>query len=303
MKNKRTSLGIDNSPEPAAEGFTVQSLLHGAALSFARAGSSSPALDAEMLLMQVLGASRTDLHVHAHREISPEEQNAFNALAERRLGGEPVAYLIGRREFWSIDLEVDSAVLVPRPETEVLVEEVLRVASDAEPGALWIADVGTGSGAVALALACTLKRARIVATDISRKALAVASRNARRLRLQDRVTFLAGDLLAPLKGGFDCIVSNPPYLSEREFSSLMRDVREFEPRNALVAGREGTEIHRRLIETAPGYLRQGGRLFLEIGPDQKMQIEDCFLKEGRYKDIRFRRDYGGLWRVASAARI
>jgi release factor glutamine methyltransferase len=303
MKNKRTSLGIGDSPELAAGGFTVQSLLHRTALSFARAGSSSSALDAEILLMHVLGVSRTDLHVQAQREISPEEQNAFDALVKRRLGGEPVAYLIGRREFWSIDLEVDSAVLVPRPETEILVEEVLRFASDAEPDAFRIADVGTGSGAIVLALAGALKRARLVATDISRKALAVAFRNARRLRLEDRITFLAGDLLEPLKGGFECIVSNPPYLSEREFASLMRDVREFEPRNALVAGAEGTEVHQRLIGTAPMHLRRGGRLFLEIGPDQKMQVEEYFLKKGYYKDIRFRRDYGGLWRVASAVRV
>ncbi len=253
--------------------------------------------------MQVLGASRTDLHLRAHEAISPEEQRAFAALADRRLAGEPVAYLTGRREFWSLDLEVGPAVLVPRPETEILVEEVLRFTSDAKNGTLRIADIGTGSGAVALALAVALERVHVVATDISRDALAVAFRNARRLHVEERISFLAGDLLEPLQGGFDCIVSNPPYLSQGEFSSLMRDVREFEPREALVAGREGTEMHRRLIGTAPMHLRRNGRLFLEIGPDQKTPVEEFFLDGGHYRDIRFRKDYGGLWRVVSAARV
>ncbi|HOG17802.1 MAG TPA: peptide chain release factor N(5)-glutamine methyltransferase [Syntrophales bacterium] len=281
----------------------VHHLLNETASSLSQAGFSSPALDAEVLLMEVLGASRTDLYLRAEREVSPEEQRAFGELVKRRLTGEPVAYLSGRREFWSLDLEVGPAVLVPRPETEILVEEVLRFASGTEGGTLRIADVGTGSGAVALALAGALERVQIVATDVSREALAVASRNARRLRVQDRVSFLAGDLLEPLCGSFDCIVSNPPYLSEGEFSSLMRDVREFEPREALVAGREGTEMHRRLIGTARMHLRRGGRLFLEIGPDQKTQVEALFLDGGYYGDIRFRRDYGGLWRVASAAHV
>jgi len=253
--------------------------------------------------MHVLGMERTDLYLRNQREVSPEEQAVFDELAGRRLCGEPVAYLVGRKEFWSLDLSVEPSVLIPRPETEVLVEEVLQFTSGRENEALRIADVGTGSGAVALALAVALKEAHIFATDISQSAIAVALRNVRRLRAEERVSLLTGDMLEPLRGDFDCIVSNPPYLSEGAFHCLMPDVREYEPKSALVAGPEGTEMHRRLISEARGHLGRNGRLFLEIDPDQKAQVERCFLESGCYGDIRFRRDYGGRLRVASAARM
>lgn len=224
--------------------------------------------------MHVTGLTRAQLITHADRLLTPEQETRLRALIERRVRGEPVAYLTGRREFWSLELAVTPAVLIPRPETELLVEQALaRIPADAEST---IADLGTGSGAIALAIARERPRCRVIATDASPAALDVARENARRLGIGN-VEFHSGEWFTPLAGlRFHLIVSNPPYVAEGDPHLDQGDLR-FEPRAALVAGADGLDAIRRLIHEAPAYLRPGGWLLLEHGAEQGPAVEQLFL--------------------------
>jgi release factor glutamine methyltransferase len=226
--------------------------------------SPTARLDAELLLAQVLGWSRARLLAERQAEITGEQAAEFAALLERRAAGEPVAYLIGRREFFGLELQVDRRVLVPRPETELLVEQVLHIAAELPPDCR-IADIGTGSGAIAIALAGRLPQARIYATDLSADALDLARQNLERHGLQARVLLLQGDLTAPLPTDVDIIVSNPPYTI---LSEIDENVRRYEPRLALDGGSDGLAVYRRLIGAAARRLRPAGALLLEIGNSQ-----------------------------------
>ncbi|MFM8413991.1 MAG: peptide chain release factor N(5)-glutamine methyltransferase [Planctomycetota bacterium] len=253
--------------------WTVGRLLSWTAGWLAERGSESPRLDAEVLLAHVRGCQRIMLYT-AFDEVVPEEQRArFRELVRRRGAGEPVAYLVGSREFFSLPLAVSPAVLVPRPETEGLVVRVLDLCRGSESPR--IIDVGTGSGAIAIAVAKNLPRARVTATDLSAAALAVARSNAERLGLGGRIEFHEADLLAApaLAGPWDVIVSNPPYVREDEVASLPRDVREHEPRGALVAGPRGVEVIERLVAQAADRLAPGGWLVLEAGPGVAAEVE------------------------------
>jgi release factor glutamine methyltransferase len=226
--------------------------------------SPTARLDAELLLAQVLGWSRARLLAERQAEISCEQASDFAALLERRAAGEPVAYLIGRREFFGLELRVDQRVLVPRPETELLVEQALRIAA-AWPPDCRIADIGTGSGAIAIALARHLPQARIYATDLSAEALDLARQNLALHSVQERVQLLQGDLTTPLPADVDIIVSNPPYTI---LSEIDENVRHYEPRLALDGGSDGLMVYRRLAAAAARRLRSGGALLLEIGSGQ-----------------------------------
>ncbi len=229
------------------------------------ASSDTPRLDAELLLAEALGCSRAHLLAWPGREPKPDQAARFAAWLERRLAGEPVAYLLGRREFWSLELTVTPDTLIPRPETELLVELALARLSAGRPAA--VADLGTGSGAIALALAVERPRARIVATDRSPGALAVARDNAARLGLAN-VEFRRGDWCAPLAGErFELIVSNPPYVATADPRWRAGELR-FEPAEALVAGAGGLDALRAIIAQAPSCLSPGGWLLLEHGYDQ-----------------------------------
>ena len=221
--------------------------------------------DAEALLLQVLGKPRSWLYAHADDALDAEVQTAFAALVARRAAGEPVAYLTGRRGFWTLELEVTPATLIPRPETELLVELALqRLPRDA---AVRVADLGTGSGAIALALASERPRAQLVATDASADALAVARRNAQRLGTGN-VRFVQGDWLAPLAGErFELIVSNPPYIEAADLHLAQGDLR-YEPTAALASGADGLDAIRRIVADAPAHLEAGGWLLLEHGWNQ-----------------------------------
>ncbi|CAM5528959.1 peptide chain release factor N(5)-glutamine methyltransferase [Rhodanobacter lindaniclasticus] len=221
--------------------------------------------DAELLLLHVLQQPRSWLFTHADDELDTDVQTAFSALVERRAAGEPVAYITGRRGFWSLELEVTPATLIPRPETELLVELALqRLLPDA---ACSVADLGTGSGAIALAIARERPHAQVVATDASTDALAVARRNAQRHTLGD-VAFLHGDWLAPLAGRqFDLIVSNPPYIEAADPHLVQGDLR-FEPVGALASGTEGLDDIRRIVRDAHVHLHPGGWLLFEHGWNQ-----------------------------------
>jgi len=267
-----------------------------------RGGSSSPRLDAEMLLSHQLGVGRTGLYVRFQEPLTGNPLEAFLDLVERRIREEPVAYITGRKEFWSLLFEVGPGVLIPRPDTEVLVEDVLRAARDLGRDDLDILEIGTGSGAVSIALAKELNNARIVATDVSEQALDWAKKNAAAHDAADRILFLQGHLFEPLSTKFDIIASNPPYIAEATYTNLPRGVRLFEPVEALLAGPRGTEFHEALIAGSRDHLRDGGWLFMEIGDGQKRGVEHLLKEIPWLEDINVTADYAGLPRVAGARR-
>jgi len=229
-------------------------------------GHESPRLDAEVLLAHVLGVDRAYLLGRPERLLTTSERDAFAALVARRARGEPVAYLMGRRDWYDLTLRVTPDVLVPRPETEGLLESAVAWARGRDIGAA--ADVGTGSGALAVALARVLSSARVYALDASPEALHVARENRDCVDPSLPVTFLQGDLLAPLPERVDLIVANLPYIGAEEYEGLARDVRLYEPRQALVGGPRGHELIARLLADAPARLRPDGAIFLELGPAQ-----------------------------------
>ncbi|WP_242893529.1 peptide chain release factor N(5)-glutamine methyltransferase [Stenotrophomonas maltophilia] len=245
----------------------------------ARLGGVDARHEAELLLLHVLDRPRSWLFAHATDPLAANDQAAFEALLARRVAGEPVAYLTGRRGFWTLDLEVDPATLIPRPETELLVELALeRLPPDQ---ALQLADLGTGSGAIALALASERPRAQVLATDASPGALAVAARNAARHDLRN-VRFAEGghDWYAPLQGArFDLIASNPPYIASDDPHLEQGDLR-FEPSTALASGMDGLDDIRRIVEGAQAHLRPGGWLLIEHGWDQGAAIRALFEATG-----------------------
>jgi release factor glutamine methyltransferase len=280
----------------------IRTLLHRATRELNAGGSPSPRLDAEVLLMNFLKIDRVQLYMHPERELPEEECAGFTLWVDRRRRGEPVAYITGEKEFWSLFFEVNRDVLIPRPETECLIEEVLKYYSrDACP--LRIIDLGTGSGAIGVVLAVEIPAALVTATDISRGALEVARRNADRHGVAGRMEFLEGDLFAPAVGEFDVIVSNPPYIPDDVYLLLPEGIRAFEPREALIAGPDGAAFYREIIREGVGRLKPGGRIFLEIGEGQKALVDSLFREAGCYADIYFRQDYGGMERVAAARKI
>lgn len=228
-------------------------------------------MNAELLLMFTLRCDRAYLYAHPEQELAEEEISRYQSALRERERGVPAQYITGRQEFWGMDLIVSPAVLIPRPETEHVVETVLALAArdlgteEAKvPASLRIVDVGTGSGCIALALAKELPKAEIHATDISAAALEIARANAARLQLSHRIEFHQGDLLEGLIGEFDILVSNPPYVGESEEDQVQLEVRQFEPQNAVFAGPVGTEVIEKLIREAQRTLRRGGWIVFEI---------------------------------------
>jgi release factor glutamine methyltransferase len=255
-------------------------------------------LDAEVLLAHALGKTRSHLHAWPEKHLSAEQQAQFQRLLQARIRGEPVAYLTGQREFWSLPLAVTPATLIPRPETETLVALVLEVIP-ADSSAL-IADLGTGSGAIALAIAHERPRCRLLATDISPAALATAAANARRLDI-DNIEFLAGDWCAPLAGRqCDLIVSNPPYIRDSDPHLRNGDVR-FEPRSALAAGAEGMDDLTKITHCAGHLLNTGGWLIMEHGYDQGRQAIELLEANG-FLAVADHADGAGLSRVIMGQR-
>jgi release factor glutamine methyltransferase len=232
--------------------------------------TSNPRLEAELLLQHALGFDRIQLYQHLHDEMPSAREAAYHDLVWRRLCGEPTPYIIGRAHFYDIELAVAPVAAIPRPETELLVEETLALAGQRlqDTPTLAIVDVGTGCGAIALALATHLPSAQIIATDISPAALALAQGNAESLGLASSVRFLCGDLLAPLEQPVDIVVANLPYVRSTEWERLPVEIRCHEPREALDGGPDGLRAIERLLRQAPAYLCPGAALLLEIGYDQ-----------------------------------
>ena len=239
-------------------------------------GSPTPRLDAELLIGHALGLPRLDLYTNFDRPLDERELAACRALLERRGRREPVAYILGRWGFHGLDLSVDGRVLVPRPETEVLVERCLALLDGLQ--APRFADVGTGSGAIALAVKAARPDASVTATDVSADALAVARANAAALGLE--VELVGADLLAGVEGRFAVVASNPPYIGEGEMAALEPEVAEYEPRLATVAGPAGTEVLERLVAAAPGALEPGGSLVVECGAGQAAAVRGLMAAAG-----------------------
>jgi release factor glutamine methyltransferase len=261
----------------------------------------SPRMNAEVLLMFVLGADRAYLYAHPERELTHEEEARYNAVLAQRATGMPSQYITGHQEFWGLDFVLSPAVLIPRPETEHLVEAVLELARDVPCPKL--VDVGTGSGCVALALAHELVDAEIYAVDLSADGLEIAHANAARLQLE-RVRFVTSDVLGALPDvhDFDFVVSNPPYVGFGEADKVQRSVFEFEPRIAVFAGENGLDVIRPLIDQAHEALKPGGWLALEIGYSMRDAVVNL-LSRTMWDDIRVVPDLQGIPRVVVARRI
>ena len=245
----------------------VKDSLRRTAAKLAAKGIDDASLEAELLLMHVMGVERAGLYVRLEDDLSTENNRVLSKLVSRRLKREPSAYILGHREFYGLDFYVDASVLIPRPETETLVEEAITFARSNFPfGDPIIADIGTGSGAIAVSLARSLPRAGVCGVDISPRALDIAALNC--IRHNVRVELLAGDLLAPLSEPVDMIVANLPYIADSDMAGLSDEIREYEPTVALAGGEDGLDIVRRLVVAAPQRLKLGGTVLVEVAPAQ-----------------------------------
>jgi len=292
-----------SSPRPS-----IASVLAKTEAELAALGVDNPRLEAEVLLAYALSTDRSRLLARLRDPLAHEKLKVLHGFLQRRRQHEPLQYITGMQEFWSLAFAVDTRVLIPRPETEVVVETALRLLSHSAlrtPHSA-ILDVGTGSGCLAVALAKELPQAEVWATDISAQALAVASENARRHGVAERIHFLQGDLFLPVadrRDGFDLIVSNPPYIARSDFAALQPEVRDWEPRGALDGGPDGLDFYRRLLEEGPAYLHVGGWLVMEIGHGQGSAIMELAQEQNALAAYACIADYAGRARVTVASKV
>lgn len=285
-----------------SESWTILKVLEWTTGRFAQAGIESARLDAQVLLSHTLACNRVNLYMNFDKPLAPEELTRFRSLIKQRLAGRPVAYLVGEQEFWSLSFAVDDSVLIPRRDTETVIEVILDQVPD-RSAELRIADIATGSGAIALALAKELPRATVVATDLSGRAAELAARNAEKNGLGARVDVRVGDLYDALATDepYDVVVSNPPYIRSAEIARLSAEV-QCEPRMALDGGTDGLVFYRRLIAGAPRWLRPGGLLVLEHGFDQAGEVAGLIVRAGTFENCSMRCDLGKNPRVTFARR-
>ncbi len=286
----------------AADAWTIRRVLTWASDDLKKRGSSSPRLDAELILGKILGLDRIGLLIDADRPLAKRELASYRELHQRRRAGEPVAYLLGVREFYGRPFLVDRRVLVPRPDTEHLVEVALERTRHLSLSAR-VLDLCTGSGCVAVSLARARSTTQVLGADVSSDALAVAAENVIRLGAYN-VGLVLSDLFAALRPGrdrFDLVTANPPYIAAGEIASLPVDVRAYEPHLALSGGVDGLSLLRRIVTEAPAFLAANGVLAVEIGCDQGEAVQGLFAAAG-FRAIALRRDYGGLDRVVSGLR-
>lgn len=279
---------------------TVGRAVNAATQRLEEAGVATARLDAQVILAHVLGVGRSWLFAHYEYALDDAQANDFTELIARRVKHEPVAYLIGRKEFYGIELQVDRRVLIPRPETEMLVDAVLELATMNSPEPLTVADVGTGSGAIAVAVAANADNAQIFALDVSKEALAVAAANVARLDSRGQITLRHGDMLQPLDRFVDVIVANLPYVTSADYRTLDADVRRYEPQLALEAGEQGLDLIERLLHQVPSRLCPGGTVILEIGYNQGKSVVDLVtrvLPQAQHVDLRT--DYQGRDRMVT----
>jgi release factor glutamine methyltransferase len=289
---------------PAQTTWTILDLIRWTDERFQREGLATPRLDAEILLAETLGVDRVGLYTHFDQPLRPAELAQFKKLIQRRLHREPVAYIVGKREFWSLPFIVTPDVLIPRPETEVLVGEALKVLSpqDQKERDFKILEIGTGSGAVSVALAKELPSAFIVATDLSEEALSIAKKNAAQNGVRERIRFLKGDLFNPLAKGsrFELIITNPPYIPQDHFPYLAPEVRDFEPRIALDGGNDGLTFFRQALPRVGEFLNSEGWFLAEIGAGQDQKVRQLAEANPELDSCDFVQDLAGIKRVFKA---
>ena len=282
--------------------WTVLALIRWADERFRKEGMTTPRLDAEVLLAETLGMDRVGLYTHFDQPLQPGELARFKQLILRRLRREPVAYILGRKEFWSLPIRVSPDVLIPRPETETLVAEALKILAAGGKEDLRLLEIGTGSGAISIALAKERPSANITATDLSPEALSIAGENAAQNGVRERIRFLPGDLFQPVPEGetFDLVVSNPPYIIRGQLSSLMPEVRDYEPRVALDGGKDGLDFFRRALPAVGDFLRPGGWFLAEMGAGQDRQVLELAEENPDLNSFAFAKDLNGVNRVFKA---
>lgn len=292
----------DDADSTNGDRWTIGKLLAWTTDFLGKKGSESPRLDAEVLLAKSLDCQRVNLYTRFDEEVAERPRSKFRELVKSRAESKPVAYLVGSKEFYSLSFEVTEDVLIPRPDSEFVVLEYLEYVKGRE-SALAV-DVGVGSGCLALACLSQSPGSRFYGTEISDKALAVASRNAERLKLAGRLDLRLGDLLDPVLGAgpFDAIVSNPPYVRSADLERLQPDVGRHEPRLALDGGASGLVVVERLIAAAAGLLKPGGALIIEIGSDQETEARDLISASGAFGDVTIRLDHARRPRVVRALR-
>ncbi|QZY57384.1 peptide chain release factor N(5)-glutamine methyltransferase [Crassaminicella profunda] len=269
-----------------------------------KTNACTPLLDAEVLLCHVLKKDRLFLYTHRNEDLKDEDVDAFNELIERRIEGMPVAYIVKKQEFMSLNFYVEEGVLIPRPDTEILVENVIKWAKTRNNDHMTIVDLGTGSGAITVSLAKYIKNAFVYSVDLSRHALEIGKKNARLNEVTENTNFLEGDLFTPLKDKLeekvDVLVSNPPYIPKEEIENLQIEVKKFEPKLALDGGFDGLDFYRRIVEKAPLFVKKGGLVALEVGHDQADVVKEMMENEGHYSEIKKIKDLAGIERVVEA---
>ncbi len=280
---------------------TISASLKLAVQQLRSAGVPNDLLDAQTLLAAALGKDRTYLIINFSEELGAEVLEKYQALVDRRATGEPLQYITGRQEFFGLEFMVTPDVLIPRPETELLVEETLRLTQGINQPL--IIDVGTGSGCIAIALAREIEGAKVIATDISAGALRVARGNAQKHELQNQLEFIAGDLFSGIEAGTkaDLIVSNPPYIAAEELPGLQREVRDWEPKTALTDFGDGLKFYRRLLNEAPAYLKSGGHFICEMGYMQSAKIQ-ALVDRNIWTALTILQDLQGIERIMVVAR-
>ncbi|MDT4965858.1 MAG: release factor glutamine methyltransferase [Acidobacteriota bacterium] len=285
------------------ESFIVKDLIAEAARTLAKAGVPQARLEAMSLIGHIIGHDRTYLLTHPEVQLAPSDVQTLRQIAEQRAEGKPLQYITGRQAFYGLDFEVTADVLIPRPETELLVEVAIDLLeSSTDPQV--VCDLGTGSGCIAVSILHELRHVRAVGIDISLRGLVVAGRNAEKISTRERLAFVASDCftaLDPHRTNFAMIVSNPPYIAETAMSGLQREVRDYEPRGALTPGGDGLQIIRRILAEAPPFLKAGGDLLMEIGFDQREAVEQM-IKPETWKLIDVHKDLQGIPRVIALRR-
>ena len=282
----------------AQERWTVQRIIQWTAGHFQKKGLDNPRLEAEVLLAYLLAMDRMGLYLNYDRPLKEEERTAYREMIQRRTAQEPLAYIVGTKEFWSLRFAVSPECLIPRPETEHLVEEAVRIGKGLKPP-LRVLEIGQGCGAVAIALATELGEAEIVATDISAGACSLAQANAERHGVGGRIKFVLGDLFPVGEEPFGLICSNPPYIPTAEVLALASEVRDYEPLTALDGGEDGLRFFHRIAQGASAFLVAGGWLLLEMGQGQAPQVATILQEQG-FQQIDLIPDLAGVKRVIKA---
>ncbi len=293
----------ESTSQSSAESWTVRRILDWTTAHLTKHGSDSPRLDAEVLLAFARNCERIRLYTNYEDEVTEPQRALMRELVQRRTKSEPVAYLVGNREFFGLDFYVDRNVLVPRPDTETLVMELVEAAQQVPSPS--ILDLCTGSGCIAVSAAAHCPHASFLATDISEAALAIAQKNADTNGMQAKIQFRQSDCFAeiPANSAFDIIVSNPPYIPEAEIELLEADVRQHEPRLALAGGADGLDYYRRIIQEADSYLKDDGLLMLEFSPEQEASLKALLEASGKYTDVRVKADLAGRARVIISKKL